>query len=336
MKKFITFILGITLVYSCSSGEDGNNSTNVVPLAPSNLTGNIASSTQINLTWKDNSNNESGFKIQRKTGNETYLEIIDLGEGTLTFSDSGLTPNTSYTYRVYAYNAIGNSITYSNELTIIIPINEIGPNLTDIDGYTYESITNCDLTFTKQNLNVSKYTDGTPIPHVTNDLEWGNLTTGAWCYYNNSTSNGTTYGKLYNWYAVMGIYDAASLTNPALRKKLAPTGWHISSKTEWNLLVNCLGGEAVAGGKMKSIGTSLWQSPNWQASNSSGFTGLPGGFRTFTGSFSDIGVLGYWWTSSESSPITYAWVWGLNHNLAKTFIHSYLKVCGMSVRCIKD
>ncbi len=129
----------------------------------------------------------------------------------------------------------------------------------------------------QQNLNVSRYTDGTPIPQVTNQSQWANLTTGAWCYYDNDTSNGVIYGKLYNWYAVAGIYDAASLANPALRKKLAPTGWHLTSNEEWLILISDLGGDSVAGGKMKQAGTTLWADPNALATNSSGFTGLPGG-----------------------------------------------------------
>ena len=78
-----------------------------------------------------------------------------------------------------------------------------------------------------KNLNVSRYSDGTPIPQVTDPTQWEGLATGAWCYYNNDAANGITYGKLYNWYAVAGIYDAASLANPVLRKKLAPVGYHI-------------------------------------------------------------------------------------------------------------
>ncbi|MFN9116197.1 MAG: fibrobacter succinogenes major paralogous domain-containing protein, partial [Bacteroidota bacterium] len=173
-------------------------------------------------------------------------------------------------------------------------INIAGPNVTDIDGNTYQSVTNCGLTFTKQNLNVSKYSDGTPIPQVTDPTEWANLTTGAWCYYNNDPANGAVYGKLYNWYAVAGIYDAASLANPALRKKLAPTGWHIPTEAEWTQLTDCLGGQNVAGGKMKSTGTlqagtGLWQEPNTDATNESGFSGLPAGYRGIDGTFNVIG-----------------------------------------------
>jgi uncharacterized protein (TIGR02145 family) len=192
-------------------------------------------------------------------------------------------------------------------------------------------------------LNVSKYTDGTPIPQVTDPIEWDNLTTGAWCYYNNTTANGTTYGKLYNWYAVVGIYDAASANNPALRKKLAPTGWHVPTDAEWSSLVNCLDPNAdggnnllnIAGGKMKATGTSLWQLPNTAATNESGFTGLPGACRTDIGIFSAVGSLGLWWSSSEAStPNALYHVLFYNDVFVSKAYSS--KTHGFSVRCISD
>ena len=214
-------------------------------------------------------------------------------------------------------------------------INIDGPNVTDIDGNSYQSVTNCGLTFTKTNLNVSKYTDGTTIPEVTDATQWANLTTGAWCYYNNTTANGTTYGKLYNWYAVVGIYDAASAANPALRKKLAPAGWHVPTDTEWTQLTDCLGGEAVAGGKMKSTGTSLWKSPNTAATKKSGFSGLPAGYRLIYGSFFNIGSFGGWWSSSEGSTGE-AWGRSLNYSSGFAFRSFNFKKGGFSVRCLRD
>lgn len=222
-------------------------------------------------------------------------------------------------------------------------INIAGPNVTDIDVNTYQSVTNCGLTFTIQNLNVSKYSDGTPIPQVQDPTQWANLTTGAWCYYNNDPANGAIYGKLYNWYAVAGIYDAASLANPALRKKLAPTGWHVPSDAEWSSLINCLdpnadGGNTlpnVAGGKMKSTGTSLWQSPNTAATNESGFTGLPSGCRSVNGTFFIIGSFGYWWSSSESSTAS-AWYRYLDYSDGFAIRGDGSKNYGFSVRCLRD
>ena len=234
-------------------------------------------------------------------------------------------------------------------------INITGPKVTDIDGNTYQSVTNCGLTFTKQNLNVSKYSDGTSIPQVQDQSQWANLTTGAWCYYNNDPANEAIYGKLYNWYAVAGIYDAASASNPALRKKLAPTGWHIPTDGEWSSLINCLdpnadGGNTlpnIAGGKMKSTGTiqagdGLWQEPNIEATNDSGFTGLPGGYRIHFGQFWGGGT-GRWWSFSEYSSADYrsnAWNRNLYHFDGNASRYGddevSFKGCGFSVRCLRD
>jgi uncharacterized protein (TIGR02145 family) len=227
-------------------------------------------------------------------------------------------------------------------------INITGPNVTDIDGNTYQSVTNCGLTFTKQNLNVSKYSDGTPIPQVTDPTAWAGLTTGAWCYYENITANGPIYGKLYNWYAVAGIYDVASASNPALRKKLAPNGWHIPTDGEWSNLINCLDPNAdggnnvpnIAGGKMKSTGTiqagnGLWQEPNTEATNESGFSGLPAGYRDYDGAFLNVGGNGIWWSSSESST-TDAWARGLNYYNGDATRYYSNKEYGFSLRCLRD
>jgi uncharacterized protein (TIGR02145 family) len=181
------------------------------------------------------------------------------------------------------------------------------------------------------NLNVTTYSDGTPIPQVTDPAAWAALTTGAWCYYSNLFANRNTYGKLYNWYAVAGIHDTDAATP---NKILAPTGWHIPTDAEWTTLTTTLGGESVAGGAMKA--TTLWNSPNTVATNISGFTGLPGGYRVyFNGTFSNVGVYGYWWSSSEADT-TSAW----NRNLFAYSGYAYInyndKSYGFSVRCLRD
>jgi uncharacterized protein (TIGR02145 family) len=182
------------------------------------------------------------------------------------------------------------------------------------------------------NLDVTTYSDGTAIPEVTNATAWAALTTGAWCYYNNTTANGTTYGKLYNWYAVAGIWDEASKTDATLRKKLAPTGWHVPTDAEWTTLITTLGGTSVAGGKMKA--TTLWNSPNTNATNSSGFTGLPGGYRD-NGGFGGLGYYGYWWSSSEVGTAT-AWYRYLYYGSGLADRYFYGKAFGFSVRYLRD
>jgi uncharacterized protein (TIGR02145 family) len=175
-----------------------------------------------------------------------------------------------------------------------------------------------------ENLRTEKYRNGTPIPNVTDNISWRNSTTGAWSFYNNSSANNSTYGKLYNWYAVNDI------------NQICPTGWHVPTDTEWATLTTFLGGLSVAGGKMKTKGTTNWQSPNATATNSSGFSGLPGGIRNDFGDglFTQIGTNGYWWSSTIVSCC--AWSRNLFYNDGSVVRNSYSSSHGMSVRCIAD
>ncbi len=193
-----------------------------------------------------------------------------------------------------------------------------------IDENCFSSVTICDQTWMLKNLDVSIYRNGDPIPEVTDPASWAGLTSGAWCYYENNTANGTIYGKLYNWYAV---------NDP---RGLAPAGWHIPSYTEWTTLVTCLGGSAIAGGAMKEPGFIHWLSPNTGATNSSGFTALPGGYlNKFSGLFLSIGESGSWWSSSEFSSGN-AWLCDLYNWDDLIYLYNYDKPSGISVRCIKD
>lgn len=196
--------------------------------------------------------------------------------------------------------------------------------------------------WTSKNLDVTTYRDGTPIPQVTDG--WENLTTGAWCYYDNDPANGAVYGKLYNWYAVVGIYDAASLTNPALRKPLAPAGWHVSSDVEWSTLINYIdpnanGGYTVpnmAGGKMKEIGIPGWSTTE-DAINNSGLRALPGAGRDMAGRYWGIGGNGNWWSTSEVDiDNNSAWSRGLWWWDTRAMRSSGGKTSGAAVRLIKD
>jgi uncharacterized protein (TIGR02145 family) len=202
-----------------------------------------------------------------------------------------------------------------------------GPNVNDIDGNIYTSVVNCGQTWMQRNLNVSHYRNGDIIPQVTDPTQWTNLTTGAWCYYNNDLSNGAIYGKLYNWYAV---------NDP---RGLAPSGWHIPSFEEWVSFETCLGDYGVAGGKMKEIGLFHWNSPNTGATNSSGFTALPGGTRYSSNNscfFFQLHECGIWWSSNEppnSDGFYYPNVYFDSELLFKTVAN---KTSGYYVRCVKN
>jgi uncharacterized protein (TIGR02145 family) len=186
----------------------------------------------------------------------------------------------------------------------------------------------CGKDWMVKNLDVTTYRDETPIPNEPINATWAGLTTGAWCYYDNSSANGKVYGKLYNWYAV---------NDP---RGLAPKGWHVPSDVEWTTLSDCLGGQDVAGGKMKETGTNHWAAPNTDATNSSGFTGLPGGFRVSLGPFYIIDSGGKWWSSTEDNIFEpggiAAWDRNLDYNAGYIGSANELKKNGYSVRCVRD
>jgi uncharacterized protein (TIGR02145 family) len=217
--------------------------------------------------------------------------------------------------------------------------------VTDQNGNTYDYLTYGNQAWTVENAEMVTYRDGTLIPQVTADTEWGNLTTGAWCYYNNDE----TKGKLYNWYAVMGIHDAEPTTP---NKEFAPEGWHVPSDTEWSTLENHLiaNGYNYDGTNTENkIAKAMASTTGWNTStetgvagndqslnNDSGFNAFPEGGCYGSGSFSSEGYDAIFWSSTESSTDN-AWSRNLN------FFNSYLsrssfstKLLGFSVRFVRD
>jgi len=351
MRSLQLFCLFLFLLISCKKdGNDNGGDPTSVPVPPKDLTATLVSITQIDLTWTDNSNNEDGFKIQRKTGSGNFADIGSVGRDVTKYSDKNLILNTTYTYRVYSYNQLGFADSYTNEVTVTV----VGPTshscgskdvhnaakiygtITDIDGNAYKTIQIGDQFWMAENLKTTKYRNGINIPNISDNSDWRDNTTGAYCSYENNASNECPYGKLYNWYAVAGIYDAESLANPALRKKLAPTGWHIPTDVEWTQLTDCIGGGNIAGGKMKSTGTQNWVEPNTSATNESGFSGLPGGLRANNdGIFDRLGGQCIWWSSTKID-VTSAWTRTLDYQSSGVFRYSGNLKDGFSIRCIKD
>ena len=211
------------------------------------------------------------------------------------------------------------------KITVIAPIVS-GPNVTDIDGNLYHSITIGTQTWMVENLKTTKYNDGTTIPNVIDPTAWKTLTTPAYCwYYNDTVFNKVIFGALYNWYAVN-------------TGKLAPTGWHVPTDAEWTQLTDYLGGDSLAGDKLKEAGTAHWHGPNTEATNETGFTALPGGTFNELGYFTFVGEFCFWWSATKDDTYSnYAWERHLYfYHDSGVYRANVDKKYGYSVRCVKD
>jgi uncharacterized protein (TIGR02145 family) len=195
--------------------------------------------------------------------------------------------------------------------------------ISDIDSNEYHIIAIGNQIWMMENLNVTHCNNGNPIQNVADNSKWNDLTTSAYCNYNNVSDNATIYGRLYNWYAVIDTCN------------LCPEGWHVPTETDWNILFDFLGGINVAGGKLKETGTTHWYSPNIGANNESGFNALPGGARGELGQFGFLNEGGFWWSSTDNYDST-AWLHGLGNGFKNVFNYNFNKEYGFSVRCIKD
>jgi uncharacterized protein (TIGR02145 family) len=229
--------------------------------------------------------------------------------------------------------------------TSVSAFSPCGTTISDIDGNSYNTVLIGAQCWTKENLRVRKYNNGRSIPFdATGDASgssstWQNLTIGAHTIYAHDSvaipSNRTKYGYLYNWYAAKGIYTTGTIASTDTLN-ICPSGWHVPTDAEWTTLTTELGGESVAGGKMKSVGTAYWSSQSAGTDNSSGFSALPGGFRNNGGSFSDVRGLAFFWSATEFSS-NYAWSRDLNSlNSDVRRASSYDKSVGTSVRCLKN
>ncbi|MFM8513541.1 MAG: FISUMP domain-containing protein, partial [Bacteroidota bacterium] len=250
------------------------------------------------------------------------------GTGAFTSTLSGLTASTLYYVRAYATNSVGTGYGSQESFTTsATPSFTCGTStVVDVDNNTYNTVQIGTQCWTQSNLKVSKYRNGDNIPTGLNNSDWQNTTSGAYAIYNNDPVNDGLYGKLYNHYAVTDS------------RGLCPTGWHVPSDGEWRTLTTFLGGSTVAGGAMKSTVTQPtpggWTSPNIGATNSSGFTALPGGRRNGIGDFFDVVYYGYWWSSSVSSG-SVARSRFLSYDNSVIILGDY-RTSGFSVRCCRD
>jgi len=554
-QAFVCLILFITAslsFLSCKKTDKANSSTvTSAPFPPTDLTATVISPTQVDLKWLDKSTNEIGFKIEKKTTSTNFVLLVSIPSDITSYSDTSLTPNTSYTYRVFSYNSVGSSPTYTNEVTVITlavdtptvstkalsnlttttatlggdisndgrrsvtsrgicwstspkptvalttktsdgtgtgsfesnitgltpgttyyvrayatnsvgtgygnelsfttltiptltttslsnitaltasgggnitndggtPItargvvwsnqpnptltlvtktsdgigagafsskitgltettiyyvrayatNKVGTSygnevsfktielpppttgitahscgatnvhnstipygtMTDQEGNVYRTVKIGTQVWMAENLKTTKYSNGVSILSAVDSAQWVTAKSGA---YSSATSsigsapniaNDCPYGKLYNWYAVIN------------ESKICPTGWHVPSDAEWRTLVDLLGGESVAGGKMKSAGVNYWQFINRGGTNSSGFSALPAGGRFANAGYLQKGFTGYFWSSTESNMFNgFASFWTINDDVERIAPPGAIqKESGFSVRCVKD
>ena len=241
------------------------------------------------------------------------------GTGSFTSSITGLTPNTLYYVRAYATNSAGTS--YGDELTLTTFA------ATDADGNNYTSLVIGTQTWLLQNLKTTRYSNGdligTTVP-ANLDISAEVAPKYQWAV-GNDVNNIPVYGRFYTWYAV---------TDP---RNVCPTGYHVPTDPEWETMKTFLGGEAIAGGKVKEVGTAHWQTPNFGATNESGFTAVAGGYRNFNGAFVSFNVSSPYWSSTENQ-INTAWGWGqgLNYSVESMNRGGFDKPDGCVVRCIKN
>jgi len=256
------------------------------------------------------------------------------GIGSYTSYLTELNTETQYYVRAYAENSTGTY--YGNELIFETPF-ECGETISDYSGNKYNTILIGNQCWMKENLRVTQYADGTNLPLVEGTSDWDNFgtTNKAYCYYNNNASNGQVYGALYTWPAAMNEATSSS-ANPSGVQGICPDGWHLPSDNEWIELADYLGGGSIAGGKMKESGYAHWSNPNSGATNSSGFTALPAGYRTGYGEFSRLGTYTYFWSSTKAEGSSAESCW-LGYDYTDFFLPSGgSPVMGLSVRCLRD
>lgn len=323
----LTIIGFVIITNSCNKKDNNVNEPTIqVPIITTATVSNITTNT---ATCGGNVTSDGGSAVTVRgvcwsTGASPTISDSktndSMGTGSFTSSITGLIANTTYSVRAYATNSKGTNYGSSVQFTTQ---QGTGGTVTDIEGNVYNIVTIGTQIWMAENLKVTKYSNGDPIPNITDGTQWAGLSTGAYCSYNNIAVNVSTYGNLYNWYAVSD------------NRNICPAGWHIPTDAEWSTLTTFLGGESIAGGKMKEAGTTHWAVPNTGATNESGFTALPGGWRGYDGSFHDLNYTGYWWSFTPYSTSS-IWERELYQGTKTVGRYNNPKYVGFSIRCIKD
>ena len=200
----------------------------------------------------------------------------------------------------------------------------LSETVTDYDGNVYKTVIIGEQIWMLENLKVTHYRNGTPIRNIYDNNKWSNAIDGAYCMVgNDSVEYKKIFGVLYNYYAVVN------------ENKLSPKGWHIPTEQECMILFNYLGGVDVAGEKIKDNSLKLWKVKNPNATNESGYSGLPAGGRGRLGFAGEVGYYATWWSSTSYDSL-YAWHWGLYPEKKAIRYNAGHKASGFSIRCIRD
>lgn len=324
MLIFLFILTGIIVILAggCKKGQDTEEAPVITTAVPADITttsatcgGNLTSSGSSDIVkrgvcWSSDHNPSIN-------DNNT---VEGSGTGSFTSTLTGLSPNTIYYVRAYATNKTDTSYgTVKSFTTLTAPTTTV----TDIDGNVYNFITIGNQVWMKENLRTTHYQNNQAIQKVQDATQWNTATTGAYCDYNNDAGLAAIYGHLYNF---------AAVSNPG---KLCPAGWHVPTDADWIVLSAFVGGEDVAGGKLKEAGTAHWSAPNTGASNEIGFTALPGGSRDYLGNFIELTNYGHWWSSTQDDN-TSAWSRRMGYTYPNIGQSSSFGMNGFSVRCIKD
>ena len=224
------------------------------------------------------------------------------------------------------------------------------------DGNVYQTVKIGNQVWMAENLKTTRYSDGTAIPLVTGSINWDALTATdkAYCWYNDDIANKAVYGALYTWAAAMNG-AVSSTANPSDIQGVCPTGWHLPSDAEWTQMENYLADnghnyDVTTGGGSAKIAKSLASTSGWTSHsgtgtvgntdypayrNKSGFTALPGGYRSHHGAFESISNYGYWWSATEFST-NLAWYRLMFYYRSHVYRGNYYKEVGFYVRCVRD
>jgi uncharacterized protein (TIGR02145 family) len=317
-------VIGLILILtnSCSKQKDQGQSPVLITRTVSsikpttvNCGGNITSDGGATITargvcWSTAQNPTiADSKTTDGTGTGTFKSVI-----------TGLTATTTYYVKAYATNSAGTG--YGDEMSFKTYTGEIS----DADGNIYNTMSIGTQTWMVENLKTTKYLNGDLIGTTSSpsmDITSESTPKFQWAYAGDPT-NVDAYGRLYTWYAIM---DA---------RKVCPAGWHVPSDPEWKVMIDFLGGEGSAGGKLKEIGLTYWQSPNAEATNETGFGALPGGYRGIDGTYGSIHLYSNWWSTKEGALIRDAYRWGVESVSAYAFGAFYSKHYGFSVRCLMN